>query len=119
MKNNKSKRRFTQPRSFEMNLVAYYLARCSLASKPPIVLGFDNWNSAYEYFRRAVGDGREIKTFRNSIDPVRRSFDKLLSDDKQYGDEICEKDQSFHNKWKVLSNEELEKRVLRLVSGES
>lgn len=72
------------PRSEEMQLVAYALARCGEArpdgqpSGPPKWLGVSTWKEAYELFFDALGDGRTQASFANSLKNSRDAFDAHL-----------------------------------------
>ena len=70
-------------RSREMVIVAYYLSKyCERqsggASRPPRALSVRTWQSAYEIFFDALGAGRTISQFRNSMKNARDTFDALF-----------------------------------------
>ncbi len=82
-------RRATIRRSPEMYLAGYGLARCSTKppgnapSLPPEWLGVDGWKAAYDLFFPALGHGRTLRTFENSLKNVRDSFDAYLDNNRQ------------------------------------
>jgi hypothetical protein len=67
-------------RSPEMLLVGFFLARCGRrteagASSPPQQLHTDQWKRAYVVFFSALGDGRTLNSFCNSLKNTRDLFD--------------------------------------------
>jgi hypothetical protein len=70
-----------QPRSPELQLVAYALARCGVpdaagtSTLPPPWLGTAVWKTAYDQFYDALADGREALSFRNTLKNARDAFD--------------------------------------------
>lgn len=70
-------------RSREMVIVAYYLSKycegpSGSASTPPQALGVGTWKSAYAMFFDALGAGRTISSFFNSMKNARDTFDALF-----------------------------------------
>ncbi len=82
-------RRVTIRRSPEMYVVGYGLARCGTTppdgglSLPPAWLGVRGWKAAYDLFFPALGDGRSLRTFENSLKNARDSFDAYLDNNRQ------------------------------------
>jgi predicted HNH restriction endonuclease len=116
-------------RSFSMLIASYYLARCGTRltdepASPPKALEAETWQTAYDIFYDAMGDGRTPSQFRNSLKNARDTFDTLF-DNGRIG--WIDKDgkptsmsNSFrrvHDEWKSRSDEELEAFVLSLQSG--
>lgn len=71
------------PRSEEMQLVAYALARCGSpiqgrSSGPPGWLGATSWKEAYSLFYEVLGDGRTHRSFANSLKNARDAFDAYV-----------------------------------------
>lgn len=54
-------------RSPEFQFVTYYLSRCSENGDPPKALQTDSWQTAIAIFYDAVGGGRSLSSFRNSM----------------------------------------------------
>ncbi|MDE0696136.1 MAG: hypothetical protein OXH76_09935, partial [Boseongicola sp.] len=59
-------------RSFSMLIVAYYFSRCGQRvtgrrSAPPANLGVKYWFDAYDLLFDAIGDGRTLDPYHNSI----------------------------------------------------
>lgn len=73
-----------QRRSEPLQLVAYALARCRVATErlghklPPPWLGVTRWRDAYELFLPALSDGRDTHSFRNTLKNARYAFDAHL-----------------------------------------
>ena len=73
------------PRSPEMWLAAYFLARCGMSGgsagypEPPARLRAPTWSGAYAMFWPVLGDGRDLTAFRNSLKNARDTFDSHLS----------------------------------------
>lgn len=73
-------------RSPEFYFVAYALSRLSAPSgAPPAVLGVRHWKEAYDLFYEAVGDGREVGSFRNSLKNARDAFDAFMPNSPRTG----------------------------------
>ena len=71
------------PRSREMVIVAYFLARWGEptargATVPPKELGADSWKRAYSVFYTRLSEGRSVRTFRNSLQTARAVYDAHL-----------------------------------------
>ena len=68
-------------RSDAMIEVAYFLAKYGekespdSPTKPPPEVGTSRWNAAYATFYRALGDGRTLSSFQNSLKNARDVFD--------------------------------------------
>lgn len=119
----------TVERSYFMLLASYWLARCGVnrnekSSLPPSALNTKKWNEAYDFFYDAVGDGRSLSQFRNSMKNARDSFD-ILFDNGRAGwvdaegrrPTLSDRLRSVHDEWRDRSSEELEAVVLGLQSG--
>ncbi len=70
-------------RSLDMWLVAYFLARCGHVveggpSTPPPQLGVEPWSRTDTVFISALGNGRSLRTFANSLKRARDGFDSHL-----------------------------------------
>jgi predicted HNH restriction endonuclease len=69
------------PRSEDMQLVGYVLARCGIRHEdgrpagPPPWLGTATWRETYDLFLDAIGDGRTADSFANSLKNTRDAFD--------------------------------------------
>lgn len=66
-----------------MKMVSYYLARCGVRlsdepARPRSSLNVNTWKDAYDIFYDALGDGRTLLQFRNSMKNARDSFDILF-----------------------------------------
>lgn len=67
-----------------MWLAAYFLARCGMPGgragypNPPARLGTSTWGDAYAMFWPALGDGRDLTAFSNSLKNARDTFDSHL-----------------------------------------
>ena len=72
------------PRSEDMQLVGYVLARCGTRhgngspAGPPPWLGTLTWRETYDLFHEALGDGRTPDSFANSLKNTRDAFDAHL-----------------------------------------
>lgn len=112
-------------RSREMLIASYYLARYGVrtpgdTSSPPSALGVEGWEDAYRLFYDALGDGRSLSQFRNSLLGVRVIFDHLFPNGREgFGSEeaLSEDAKDIHEKWKGKSRSELETYVLGLLRG--
>ena len=64
-------------RSDDFVVVGYFLAACSDPSdgSPPAELSVPSWNHAYAAFYRALGAGRPLRSFSNSLKATRDTFD--------------------------------------------
>ncbi len=64
-------------RSDEFVTVGYFLAACSDPStgSPPAELSVPGWAHAYAAFYRALGAGRPLRSFSNSLKATRDTFD--------------------------------------------
>jgi hypothetical protein len=64
-------------RSNEFVAVGYFLAACSdpADGSPPRELSVPDWNHAYSAFYRALGGGRPLRSFSNSLKATRDTFD--------------------------------------------
>lgn len=74
-------------RSADMWLVGYFLSRFGAKAEgrtasPPSRLNVAKWNRAYPMFYRALGDGRTLASFANSLKNARDSFDAHVSSDR-------------------------------------
>jgi hypothetical protein len=73
------------PRSEEMQLVGYVLARCGTRhddgspAGPPPWLGTSTWRETYDLFFDLLGDGRTPESFANSLKNTRDAFDAHVS----------------------------------------
>lgn len=107
--------------SREMLITGYYFARCGLPGKrtrPPRALGVRTWRNAYELFYDALGDGRSLSQFRNSIKSVRAFFDSGFDNDREgWKKELAERYEEIRREWKDRSDDELETCALRLLGG--
>lgn len=54
-------------RSPEFEFATYYLSRCSENGDPPKAMKTDSWPTAIALFYDAVGGGRSLSSFRNSV----------------------------------------------------
>jgi len=71
-------------RTAEMWLVGYFLSRFGVGAEgrtvaPPLELSVTEWNRAYAMFYRALGGGRTLAGFANSLKNARDSFDAHVS----------------------------------------
>jgi len=72
------------PRSEAFWLAAYFLSRCTAAGKaPPLQLSVASWREAYERFYPALGEGREVDRFRNSLKNARDTFDAHMANGRR------------------------------------
>lgn len=112
-----------------MMIASYWLARCGVRDSerpatPPAALGVETWKAAYDSFYDAMGDGRTLSQFRNSMKNARDTFD-ILFDNGRIGWVDSDRQQpslstSFkriHDEWIERSDEELERFVLGLQLG--
>lgn len=70
------------PWTKEARLVGYFLSKFSQTpeggkkkSRPPAFLNTNNWNDAYDLFFNSLNDGRDPKTFRDSLKNIRDLYD--------------------------------------------
>jgi hypothetical protein len=73
-------------RSEAMILVGYFLARCGGGqnhTQPPSNLGVTSWEEVYQMFYDRLGAGRELGTFRNSLQNVRDAFDAYVDNGRR------------------------------------
>ena len=111
-------------RSLPMIIASYYLARCGEHTSngpagPPAALGVATWNAAYDVFYDAMGDGRTLLQFRNSMMNARDTFD-ILFDNGRMGwrdkdgqqPSLSNSFKQVHEQWKDRSDKELETFVL-------
>jgi hypothetical protein len=69
-----------------MIIVGYFLARCSAGNdhtQPPSELGVTNWEEVYPIFYERLGEGRDLRTFRNSLQNVRDAFDSHVENGRR------------------------------------
>ncbi len=116
-------------RSREMLIAGYYLARYGVrtpgdTSSPPSALGVEGWEDAYRLFYDALGDGRTLSQFRNSLLGVRVIFDHLFPENGRKGWDESKgaawnsgKYRKIPEEWGSRSDDELETRVLGLLGG--
>lgn len=115
-------------RSYSMMIASYWLARCGVrhegkAAFPPASLDVATWKSAYDSFFDAMGDGRSLTQFRNSMKNARDSFDILFDNgrigwvDRDGQPPLSPSFQRVHEEWQERSDKELESFVLGLQSG--
>lgn len=114
-------------RSHPMRIVGYYLARCGEraneeADGPPRALNVNTWKEAYDIFYDALGDGRSLLQFRNSMKNARDTFDTLFENGRigWIGDgtnnaSLSTGFQAVHEHWNLRSEEELETYVFGLL----
>lgn len=115
-------------RSFSMLIVAYYLSRCGqqVAGKPaapPRSLGATTWKEAYGLFFDAMGDGRTLTQFQNSIKNARDAFDILFKNGRigwidKSGRQLTlsARLRRIHEEWKDRQDQKLEEFVIDLQS---
>lgn len=70
----------TRERRREFFVVAYFLSHCGSrrdrkSAAPPTVLGATSWDEAYDRFHDALGNGRPLEQFRNSLKNARDAYD--------------------------------------------
>ena len=81
-------------------------------------LGVWTWRDAYGLFYDALGDGRSLSQFRNSLLGVRAFFDSGFDNDREgWKKELAERYEEIHREWGSRSDDELETRVLDLLGG--
>jgi hypothetical protein len=115
-----------------MVLVGYFLSRCneSIPGKmpaPPKQLGVKKWKDAYQIFYQKLGDGRDIKNFRESLKNIRDSFDSHLGGERvgwrkpadinglRNPDNLSRPEQEILDQWKNASDEDLWKAVKNFI----
>ncbi len=82
-------RRGAVPRTPDMYLVAYALARLGRPradgqrDDPPTWLGASEWGDTYQLFFPALGQGRSERSFRNSLKNARDSFDPYVASNRR------------------------------------
>lgn len=116
-------------RSYSMMITGYWLARCGVrhdvsAATPPAALGTNSWKDAYNSFFDAMGDGRTLAQFRNSLKNARDTFD-ILFDNGRIGwvdsegkhHSLRGSFKRIHEEWHHRSDNELEAFVLGLQAG--
>lgn len=115
-------------RSPEMVLAAYALARLGHRAEgrrdaPPAFLNAPDWRQAYELFYPHFHDGREIRSFRNSLKNARDAFDAHLTSRRtgwRMKDGSPPEPQGLFkatlNAWKDRSDEELRDAVLHILA---
>ena len=115
-------------RSPEMVLAAYALARLGRQVEgrrdaPPAFLNAPDWRQAYELFYPHFHDGREIRSFRNSLKNARDAFDAHLTSRRtgwRMKDGSPPEPQGLFaatlNAWKDRSDEELRDAVLHILA---
>jgi hypothetical protein len=108
-------------RSPEMFLVGFFLARCGRrteanVSKPPQQLQTDQWKRAYAVFYSALGEGRTLHSFCNSLKNARDLFDPRVdsgrvgwrqTNSEREPLELTEQAQKVFDRWNTASNTEL------------
>lgn len=116
-------------RSADMLIAGYYLSRCGRRDNgrpagPPEALGVESWTAAYDFFYDAMGDGRTLSQFRNSLKNTRDTFDHLFDNGRVGWINQDGKQPSIRNnfarineEWKDRSDSELESFLLRLQTG--
>ena len=118
----------TITRSPEMVLAAYALARLGHRAEgqrdaPPTFLETPNWRQAYELFYPHFHDGRELRSFQNSLKAARDAFDAHLKSSRRgwrMKDGNPSEPQGLFaatlNAWKDRSDEELRDAVLHILA---
>jgi len=107
-------------RSPEMVLVGYFLARSGRHAEsgtlPPLQLDTNHWNRAYAAFFAALGGGRTLQTFSNSLKNARDLFDARVDSGRvgwrQRGSDreplpLTNEAQRVFERWEDASDEEL------------
>lgn len=69
-------------RSDDFVTVGYFLATCGEGTAPPIELHCDQWKQAYAAFYEALGTGRSLTSFSNSLKATRDAFDAWVDSDR-------------------------------------
>jgi putative restriction endonuclease len=118
-------------RSLEMHLVGYYLARCGMRepqkpSRPPAALATSSWQTAFDRFYPALGNGRTETAFRGSMRAVLSSFDTLFPQNGRKGWEDAQGHanpldgmyREILDEWADRSDHELEHEALRYAVAE-
>ncbi|MEY4246131.1 MAG: hypothetical protein RLZZ245_3716, partial [Verrucomicrobiota bacterium] len=115
-------------RSPEMVLAAYALARLGRQVEgrrdaPPAFLNTSNWRQTYELFYPHFHDGRELRTFQNSLKAARDAFDAHLKSRRRGwrlkdGNPIEPQGlfKTTMDAWKDRSDEELRDAVLHILA---
>lgn len=116
-------------RSYSMLIASYWLSRCGQhhddrSASPPSALGVKTWKEAYECFFDAMGDGRSLSQFRNSMKNARDTFDILFDngrigwiDAEGHTHELSRTFLQIHQEWARRDEFELQEFVLGLLSG--
>jgi hypothetical protein len=107
------------PRSDELLLVGYFLARCWSGPKrtgPATALGVKKWKEVYRLFYDTLGEGREFGTFCNSLRNTRDTFDSF-TDSGRVGWEksLNGQEQSIFDEWSGRGPAELWAQVSRYI----
>ena len=115
------------PRSDDMIVVGYFLARLTILDrkgrpKPPDSLSCSTWTAAYDLFFAALADGRTPQQFRHSLRNTRDIFDPLFdngragwSDGQKRGQALSPRDVMTHQYWAQRDDAELAGYVAHLV----
>lgn len=115
-------------RSSEMVLAAYALARLANRAAgrlvaPPVFLDASDWRQAYAKFYPHFHDGRELRTFQNSLMAARHAFDDHLTARargwRMKGGNPAEPQGLFAatlSAWKDRSDEDLRDAVLQILA---
>ena len=105
-------------RSDDMVTVALFLSRCGDQSSggqpaPPPQLGTSKWEYAYAIFFDALGEGRTLRSFHNSLKASRDQFDSHVESGRKgwwVGGEpkpLLEKDRRILDRWLSRSDDDL------------
>ena len=104
-------------RSDQMILVALFLSRCgqkdSSRPKPPPQLATSKWDRAYAMFYDALGAGRTLRSFHNSLKASRDQFDSHVESGRRgwridgQPKPLPDRDQAVLDKWGSVSESDL------------
>jgi Swt1-like HEPN len=121
--NQQGERTYT-PRSEEMVLVGYFLARCGSGEHrtgPPSVLRVKRWEDVYPLFHSRLGAGRDLRAFRNSLQNTRDAFDAYVDNGRRgwWQKALGELEQAVFDEWKSRDCGELWAQVSRYLDPHS
>lgn len=108
-------------RSEAMVLVGYFLARCWSGQRrtgPPVVLGTSRWEDVYPLFYDRLGGGRDLRSFRNSLQNTRDAFDAHVDNGRRgwWQKSLGELEQAVFDEWQSRPCTELWTHVRRYVT---
>jgi hypothetical protein len=101
-----------------MVLVGYFLARCGSGrnrTDPPAVLGVKRWEDVYPQFYERLGEGRDPRAFRNSLQNSRDAFDAHVDNSRSgwWQKQLGELEQTIFDRWHSRGCDELWAAVRR------